>query len=192
MSAEIGSRKPRSDALQNRERLIAAAKDVLGQGGPAASLGAVARRADVGIGTLYRHFPTRENLFQAVYAHEVADLVRLAEDLRDDSDSIRALRTWMHAYVALVATKRGLLGALAVVPTDASKALYADLSGRLSVAVDGLLALGRSTGTLRSDVRADDLLLTMSAICYARPPEPGWEVQVRRLLDIFADGMRRT
>src|SRR5690242_8001374 len=81
MGADL--RKPRSDALRNRERLIEAAKEVLGQGGPDASLEAVARRAEVGIGTLYRHFPTRQALFKAVYRHEVEQLIRLAGKLED-------------------------------------------------------------------------------------------------------------
>ena len=183
-------RKPRSDALINRERLIEAAKEVLGLGGPDASLEAVARRAEVGIGTLYRHFPTREALFQAVYRHEVEQLIKLAGDLDDGHDPVEALRTWMHAYVGLVATKRGLLGALAVVVTEASKAMYAELSVRVTESVNALLVRAIAAGELRPDIRADDLLHAMFALCYARQPEAGWKAQVLRLLDIFIDGLR--
>jgi AcrR family transcriptional regulator len=183
-------RKPRSDAVKNRERLIEAAKEVLGKGGPDASLEAVARRADVGIGTLYRHFPTREALFQAVYRHEVEQLIKLADDLAGRGDPVEALRSWMHAYVGLVATKRGLLGALAVVVSESSKALYAELSVRVTAAVKVLLTRAVATGELRPDIRADDLLHTMFALCYARQPEAGWKEQVLRLLDIFIDGLR--
>jgi AcrR family transcriptional regulator len=185
----IDQRKPRSDGLRNRERLIEAAKEVLGQGGPGASLEAVARQAEVGIGTLYRHFPTREALFQAVYRHEVEQLIKLAADLEASADGLAALRAWLHAGVALVATKRGLLGALSVVPTDASKAMYTELSARLTQAVNDLLLKATATGALRADISADDLLRTMYALCYARQPEPGWDVQVKRLLDVFIDGL---
>ncbi|MDE3080817.1 MAG: TetR/AcrR family transcriptional regulator [Paracoccaceae bacterium] len=184
-------RKPRSDALKNRARLIEAAKEVLGRGGPEASLEAVAREAGVGIGTLYRHFPTREALFQAVYRHDVEDLLRLAEALDRPGGGVAALREWMHANVALVGTKRGLLGALAVVVGDDSKAMYSELSARILRAVDGLLQRAIAEGEVRADVSAEDLTQTFYALCYARPPEPGWEVQVRRLLDIFIDGLRR-
>ncbi|MBI1170487.1 TetR family transcriptional regulator [bacterium] len=183
-------RKPRSDGLRNRERLIDAAKTVLAQGGPGSSLEAVARHAEVGIGTLYRHFPTREALFQAVYRHEVEQLIRLADDLRDAPDGVEAFRDWMHANVALVATKRGLLGALSVVLTDESKAMYTEVSARLTQAVEALLRRAVDEGALRPDITADDLLRTMYALCYARQPEPGWEAQVLRLLDIFIDGLR--
>jgi AcrR family transcriptional regulator len=187
---KAGRRKPRSDAIENRERLIEAAKEVLGLGGPDASLEAVARRAEVGIGTLYRHFPTREALFQAVYRHEVEQLIRLAGDLQGAGDAVEALRAWMHAYVGLVATKRGLLGALAVVVSEESKAMYAELSLRVKASVETLLARAVLAGELRPDIRADDLLQTMFALCYARQPEAGWTAQVLRLLDIFIDGLR--
>jgi AcrR family transcriptional regulator len=174
----------------NRERLIEAAKEVLGQGGPAASLEAVARRAEVGIGTLYRHFPTREMLFQAVYRHEVEQLIALAGTLMDKDDEVGALRTWMHASVRLVATKRGLLGALSVVMTDASKAMYGEVSSRLAEAASGLIGRAITAGSLRADTTPDDLFQTMYALCYARQPEPGWEIPVLRTLDIFIDGLR--
>lgn len=187
---EEAARKPRSDALRNRERLIESAKIVLGPGGPAASLEGVARHAGVGIGTLYRHFPTREDLFQAVYRHEVEQLIRLANALRERSDAIEALRAWVHANVALVATKRGILGAMPVVLGEDSKAMYTELSSRMTAAVDELVQHAIAQGALRPDITAEDLLRTIYALCYARQPEPGWETQVLRLLDIFIDGLR--
>ncbi|OIQ64430.1 HTH-type transcriptional regulator MtrR [mine drainage metagenome] len=183
-------RKPRSDALKNRERLIEAAKEILGRGGPEASLEAVARRAGVGPGTLYRHFPTREALFQAVYRHDVDDILQLAAELDQPGGGVEALRAWMHANVALVATKRGLLGALAVVVTDESKAMYSEVSANITRAMDGLLQRAISEGAVRDDITAADLLQTFYALCYARQPEPGWKEQVLRLLDIFIDGLR--
>jgi len=181
-------RKPRADALRNRQRLVEAAKEILGQGGPEASLEAVAKAAGVGIGTLYRNFPTREALFQAVYRHEVEQLIALAEEL--EGDRVEAVRAWAHALIGLVATKRGLLGALAVVPTDASKAMYDELQVQMKAAVGGLISAGIAEGALRADAQAEDLLNTIYGLCYARPPEPGWEARVLRLIDIFIDGLR--
>src|ERR1700738_2121143 len=92
-------RKPRADAIRNRERVLEAAKVVFSAGGPEASLEAVARRAGVGIGTLYRHFPAREDLFEAVYRREVEQLSELAEQLRSAKDPVDALRRWLRSNV---------------------------------------------------------------------------------------------
>lgn len=185
------TRKPRADAQRNRARLVEAAKAVLGAGGPGASLEGVARHAGVGIGTLYRHFPTREDLFQAVYRHEVEQLIALAASLRDGGDDpVQALRDWVRANVALVATKRGFLGAMPVTVTEDSKAMYSELSARMNAAVHELVRKSIAQGLLRDDVTGEDLTRTIYALCYARPPEPGWEAQVLRLLDIFIDGLR--
>src|SRR5882762_3119898 len=90
-------RKPRADAVRNRERVLEAAKTVFSAGGPDASLEAVARRAGVGIGTLYRHFPTREDLFEAVYRREVQQLTELAEQLQNTPAPVDALRRWLRS-----------------------------------------------------------------------------------------------
>src|SRR6266851_9281961 len=95
-------RRPRADAVRNRERVLEAAKAVFSAGGPDASLDAVARRAGVGIGTLYRHFPTREALFEAVYRREVEHLADLAEQLKNEVAPAEALRHWMRSNVRFV------------------------------------------------------------------------------------------
>ncbi|PZX17763.1 TetR family transcriptional regulator [Palleronia aestuarii] len=187
---EDGKRKPRRDALENHARLITAARDVLGKGGPGASLEAVARQAGLGVGTLYRHFPHREALFHAVYRADLEQVVAGAEALEAHDDPLEGLRAWLHANVAVVETKRGLLGALSVALTEDARASYADLSQRLRLAVDRLLNQGAARGKLRADVRADDLIETMYAFCYAHPPGPDWRQQVLRRLDIFVDGLR--
>src|SRR6201982_642551 len=107
-------RKPRADAVRNRERVLEAAKAVFSAGGPDASLEAVAKRAGVGIGTLYRHFPTREALFEAVYRREVEQLGELAEQLKSEAAPVEALRLWLRANVEFVATKKGMAAALAL------------------------------------------------------------------------------
>src|SRR3979411_1311747 len=107
-------RRPRADAVRNRERVLEAAKAVVRAGGSDASLEAVAKRAGVGIGTLYRHFPTREALFEAVYRREVDQLSELAEQLKNAPEPVDALRRWLKANVELVATKKGMIAAPAL------------------------------------------------------------------------------
>src|SRR5664279_163811 len=114
-------RKPRADAIRNRERVLEAAKAVFSAGGPDASLEAVARRAGVGIGTLYRHFPTREALFEAVYRREVQQLGELAEQLKCEAAPVDALRRWLRSNVELVATKKGMTAALALAAHGSSE-----------------------------------------------------------------------
>ena len=189
--AEVRKRKPRSDAQKNRELLIEAAKEVLGRGGPNASLEAVARRAGVGIGTLYRHFPTREALFMAVFSRELDQLLATAEDLAEREDPLEAIRSWLHANVNLVETKRGMLGALSLVMTEDLKKGYTERSNLVLSAMDRLLEKGRSAGEIRDNVSAEDLVQTLYAICYARQPGPDWRENVLRVLDIFVDGLKR-
>src|ERR1700724_2917665 len=110
----IEKRKPRAGAIRNRERVLEAAKAVFSEGGPEASLEAVARRAGVGIGTLYRHFPTREALYEAVYRREVEQLVELAKHLKAEAAPVEALRRWLRSNVEFVATKKGMATARAL------------------------------------------------------------------------------
>jgi AcrR family transcriptional regulator len=185
---EKNMRKPRSDALRNRERLLEAAKVVFGSGGPEASLEAVARQADVGIGTLYRHFPTREALFEAVYRHEVEQLGELAERLKDEPSPVEALRQWLHSTVAFVATKKGMMAALAIV-YNADSELTAYSSARLTASIGALLSRAVEAGEIRTDVNADDLLRAMIGMCMLHD-QPGWQDSVVRLLDVLVDGLR--
>src|SRR3979409_2225894 len=120
-------RKPRADAIRNHERVLEAAKAVFSAGGPDASLEAVARRAGVGIGTLYRHFPTREALFEAVYRREVQQLGELADALKREASPVDALRRWLRSNVEFIATKKGMSAALALA-AHVSSELYAHTS----------------------------------------------------------------
>ena len=182
------SRKPRADARRNRDRLLEAAKSVFSSGGPDASLEAVARTAGVGIGTLYRHFPTREALFEAVYRHEVQQLADLAERLKRQKRPIEALRQWLHSIVRFVATKKGMSTALAFVVAKDSD-LVSDSSDRLMRAIGLLLEQAIAAGEIRCDVSAEDLLRAIVGMCYAHE-QPGWQKNVLRLVDIFVDGLR--
>jgi AcrR family transcriptional regulator len=185
----VESRKPRADAIRNRERVLEAAKAVFSQGGPEASLEAVARHAGVGIGTLYRHFPTREALFEAVYRREVDQLVELAENLKGTTTPVEALRSWLRAGVEFMATKKGMSAALAVI-VHGSSDLVAYSLDRLTGAIGDLLKRAASAGEIRGDLDPEDILRTLVGMCYAHD-RPGWQEKVLRLVDVFIDGLRR-
>jgi AcrR family transcriptional regulator len=180
-------RKPRADAVRNRERVLEAAKAVFSAGGPDASLEAVAKRAGVGIGTLYRHFPTREALFEAVYRREVEQLGELAEQLKSEAAPVDALRRWLRSNVEFVATKKGMSAALALAAHGSS-----DLStysfDRLTKAVGALLDRAVAAGEIRADISPEDVLRALVGMCYLHD-QPGWQTSVLRLLDVFVDGL---
>jgi AcrR family transcriptional regulator len=184
------TRKPRADSVRNRERVLEAAKAVFAAGGPEASLEAVARQAGVGVGTLYRHFPTRQTLFEAVYRREVEQLVELAEQLGTDLPPLAALRRWMRANVEFVATKKGMSAALAVA-VHASSDLTAYSMDRLGRALETLLQRAVKAGVIRDDIGPEDILRTIVGLCYTHD-KPGWQSNVLRLVDVFVDGMRRS
>ena len=181
-------RKPRADAVRNRERVLEAAKTVFSAGGPDASLEAVARRAGVGIGTLYRHFPTREALFEAVYRREVEQLGELSEQLKSEPQPVEALRKWLRSTVEFVATKKGMTAALALAAHGKSSELIAFSFDRLTRAVGALLARAVAAGEIRADVSPEDLLRALIGMCYLHD-QTGWQSSVIRLLDIFIDGL---
>ncbi|WP_018316939.1 MULTISPECIES: TetR/AcrR family transcriptional regulator [unclassified Bradyrhizobium] len=182
------TRKPRADAVRNRERVLEAAKAVFNAGGPEASLEAVAKRAGVGIGTLYRHFPTREDLFEAVYRREVGQLSELAEHLRTAKDPVEALRRWLRSAVEFVATKKGMSAALALAYQSSSELAVFSME-RLTKAIGSLLARAVAAGQMRADISPEDLLRAFFGMCYMHD-QPGWQASVLRLLDVFVDGLR--
>lgn len=187
-------RKPRADSIRNRDRLLEAATQIFSTGGPQASLEAVARQAGVGIGTLYRHFPTREALFEAVYRHEVDHLADLAEQLAGDAgrsggDPVEALRKWLQANVRLVATKKGMIEALQLVAHGSSE-LKAYSFERLTKAIGLLLERAIVAGRIRADVPPEDLLRTLFGIFYSQSAAD-WQPNALRLVDVFVDGLAR-
>lgn len=182
------TRKPRADAVRNRERVLEAAKVVFNAGGPEASLEAVAKRAGVGIGTLYRHFPTREDLFEAVYRREVEQLSELAEQLKNAKDPVDALRRWLRSNVEFVATKKGMSAALALT-FQSSSDLAAFSMDRLTKAIGSLLDRAVAAGEMRGDVSPEDLLRALVGMCYMHD-QAGWQSSVLRMLDVFVDGLR--
>jgi AcrR family transcriptional regulator len=181
------TRRPRADAVHNRERVLEAAKAVFSAGGPDASLEAVARSAGVGIGTLYRHFPTREALFEAVYRREVEQLADLAEQLKTAVGPAEALRRWLRSNVEFVATKKGMAKALALAAYGHSE-LTAYSFDRLTKAVGVLLDRAAVAGELRAEISPEDLLRALVGMCYMHD-QPGWQASVLRLLEVFVDGL---
>jgi AcrR family transcriptional regulator len=182
------TRKPRADAVRNRDRVLEAAKAVFSAGGPDASLEAVARTAGVGIGTLYRHFPTREALFEAVYRREVQQLADLALQLKDEAEPVEALRRWMRSNVEFVATKKGMSAALALAAYK-NPDLYSFSFDQLTKAVGGLLDRAIAAGEIRNDIGPEDLFRALVGMCYMHD-QPGWQASVLRLVDVFVDGLR--
>jgi AcrR family transcriptional regulator len=182
------TRKPRADAIRNRERVLEAAKAVFSNGGPEASLEAVAKTAGVGIGTLYRHFPTREALFEAVYRREVQQLADLARQLKDQPDAVEALRYWMRCNVEFVATKKGMSAALAL-GAFKNPELYSSSYDQLTKSVGELLDRAIAAGEIRDDISPEDVLRALVGMCYMRD-QPGWQASVLRLVDVFVDGLR--
>lgn len=178
----------RADARRNRDRLLEVAAETLTKDVDV-PLETIAERAGVGIGTLYRHFPNRDALVEAVYRHEVEALCDAAPLLvADGRPALEGFREWVDRFVHYAATKRGLGGALrAAVGSDAP--LFAETRARLLGALTALLDACRAEGSVRSDVDAQDVMLAMSAV-WIVPDGPQWDAQVRRLLDLVVDGLR--
>ena len=168
--------------------MIEAARRVFSAGGPEASLEAVAKTAGVGIGTLYRHFPTREALFEAVYRRQVQQLADLAKRLEEEAAPIEALRQWMRSFVKFVATKKGMSTALAFAVAKDSD-LFSYSSDLLTRAVAELLRRAGAAGEIRNDISPEDLLRALVGMCYTHD-QPGWQKNVLRLVDVFVDGLR--
>lgn len=182
-------RKLRSDSVRNRQRLLEAATEIFSAGAAKASLEAVARKADVGIGTLYRHFPTREALFEAVYRHEVDLLSELAERLdQENCEPVEALRRWLHANIRLMATKKGMVEALQLAAMSNSE-LKAYTYERMVGALDALLQRAVKARAIRADLSGEDLLRTLVGIFYAQQHE-SWQQTALKIIDILIEGMR--
>ncbi len=182
------ARPLRADAQRNRDRLLEVAVQAYSHDGPDVPLEQIAKQAGVGIGTLYRHFPTREALVEAAYRSELGKLCDGVTDLLATQPPALALREWMEHFVEYMTTKRGMSDALRAVIASGGNP-YEQSRARLLGALTTLLGAGASAGTIRSDVEPADVLASLSGVSLAAG-EPAQRDQARRILDLLLDGLR--
>ncbi|MGC0366519.1 AcrR family transcriptional regulator [Rhodococcus sp. 27YEA15] len=184
-----GGRPLRADAQRNRDRLLTSAVRMFSEHGPDVPLDAVAKDAGVGIGTLYRNFPTRENLIEAAYRNELTHVCEQANRLLTTKNPPAvALRMWMDQFIDYMTTKAGMGDALRAV-IAAGGDPYSSSRARLGEAVTLLLRASTKAGSIRSDVDPDDILLSLSGIALAAGA-PEQRAQADRMLDLLMDGLR--
>ena len=185
---ELETRAPRADATRNRDQLLKAASRVFVSADTEPSMRAIAREAGVGIATLYRHFPTRESLVEAVYRDQVAGLTAGARELLAQLPPPAALRRWMDLFGDWIATKNGMLDTLLAM-IESGEIAHAQTQTELLAAIDDILNAGRVTGELRVDVTAEDIAASLIGIfTVARPREH--DARASRLLNLLMDGLR--
>ncbi|MGY5035710.1 TetR/AcrR family transcriptional regulator [Streptomyces sp. 900116325] len=178
----VAARRPRrADARRNYDALLLAAREAFAAHGADASLEDIARRAGVGIGTLYRNFPSRTELFEAVYADEVDALCRVADEVAE-APPWQALTTWLRRFVDYMATKRAIREAM-----DTQSAVFTSCRASMYEAGTPLLARAQTAGEVRTDMTFDDLIRMVAGITGATYPEPG---QRDHILKIALDGVR--
>jgi AcrR family transcriptional regulator len=178
----------RSDARRNRDAILAAALQAL-TASPDASLNAIAKRAGVANATLYRHFPTREELVLATYQHEVQRLVGAADSLLHEQTPIEALRSWVRRLASYAVTKHGLADALRKATTPGSDLSSSDTYGAIVAALDRLLQANIAAGTLRPGLNADDVILALAGL-WQLDPAGDWRGQADRVYDIVLTGLQ--
>jgi AcrR family transcriptional regulator len=182
------ARKPRTDAQQNRERILEIAKAAFARCGVNASLDEIATQASVGAGTLYRHFPTRQALLEAVYRSEVEKLAAAEREFAARMSPIEALRAWMLLFVDYIAAKQIIAPALNSMVGGSSK-LFEGTRAQLEGAINALVKRAIRSGDVRKDLEPFDLLRALIGVCnVASTPE--WKQSARRLVDILITGSR--
>ncbi|HUE27707.1 MAG TPA: helix-turn-helix domain-containing protein [Solirubrobacteraceae bacterium] len=179
------SRPKRADARRNYDKVIAAAREAFGEGGSSASLEEIARRAGVGIGTLYRHFPTRQALLEAVYVDEVEGLCRSAEGLAE-LPPWEALVGWLHGFVGYLATKQALAHEL-LNYVDRDAPVFRTCRGALWAAGEPLLQRAQEARAVRADTNLSEIIQMVGGIAKIPGTDPG---QIDHILDIALDGLR--
>jgi AcrR family transcriptional regulator len=186
--AEAETRAARADATRNREQLLAVATRVFMSADIEPSMRAIAREAGVGIATLYRHFPTRESLVDAVYRDQVARLTTGAHELLGQLPPAAAMRRWMDLFGDWIATKNGMLDTLLSM-IQSGEIAHAHTRTELLTAITTILDAGRLVGDLRPDVTAEDIAATLIGI-FTVAPKPEREANASRLLNLLMDGLR--
>lgn len=183
-------RKPRTDAQRNRERILEVAKEAFTRSGANASLDDIAKDARVGAGTLYRHFPTRDALIEAVYRTEVEKLAAAERKFAESLSPIEALRAWMLLFVDYIATKQIIAPALNTFVGGPSK-LYEGSRAQIQGAIDALVKRAIKSGDIRKDLDPFDLLRALVGVSNVAST-PDWQQSARRLVDILITGSRPT
>lgn len=184
------ARRPRADSVRNRQRLVAAAKTVFATKGASTSLDQVAREAGVGIGTLYRHFPTRDELIRAVYEQETDTLMAAAVTLRQTQDPLEALHAWLLQFVDFLEAKRGMMDVLSTL-IGGPEALYSGTSDRLADAIGALMANAVKAGEIESGIEPLDLLRAIGGVANLTPGD-NWRRSAAQMIDVMLKGMRTT
>ena len=181
-------RKPRTDALRNRERILEVAKGAFTQHGANASLDEIAKHAGVGAGTLYRHFPTRDALIEAVYRSEVEKLAAAGHKFAAEKPPIEALRGWMLLFVDYIAEKHIIAPALNTFVGGPSK-LYESSRAQVTGAIEALVKRAIKSGDVRKDLEPFDLLRALIGVSNVASA-PDWQQSAKRLVDILILGSR--
>lgn len=181
-------RKPRTDAQQNRQRILEVAKGAFARHGPNTSLDDIAKEAGVGPGTLYRHFPTRDALLEAVYHTEVEKLAAAERELSGKLPPVEALRAWMLLFVDYIAAKHIIAPALNTLVGGPSK-LYEGSRAQVAGAIDSLVKRAIESGNIRKDLEPFDLLRALIGVSNIASG-PDWQESARRLVDILITGSR--
>jgi AcrR family transcriptional regulator len=181
-------RKPRADAQRNRERILEIAKEAFARHGANASLDEIARRVGVGPGTLYRHFPTRAELLQAVYRAELEKLAAAEQRLSQTMAPAEALRAWLLLFVDAIAAKQLIAPALNTLLGDPKKVFEASYA-KMHQAIRALVKRGVEGGEIRSDLDPVDLLRALVGVSNVSSG-PDWQPSARRLVDILIVGSR--
>jgi AcrR family transcriptional regulator len=180
----------RSDARRNRDAILAAALEAMTESSDA-SLNAIAKRAGVANATLYRHFPTREELILTVYQHEVQRLVDSADSLLQEQAPIDALRSWVEGLARYAVTKHGLADALRMATTPGSDLSSTGVYVAIVAALDRLLQANISAGTLRPGLDPEDVILALAGL-WQLDPASDWRAQAERIYDIVLSGLQRS
>jgi AcrR family transcriptional regulator len=181
-------RKPRTDAQRNRARILEVAKGAFTRSGATASLDDIATQAGVGPGTLYRHFPTRDALLEAVYRTEVEKLAAAERKFAESMPPMEALRAWMLLFVEYIATKKIIAPALNAAVGGHSKVIEASYAP-IHEAIHALVKRAIKSGDIRKDLDPVDLLRALIGVAYMSA-SPDWQQSARRLVDILISGSR--
>jgi AcrR family transcriptional regulator len=187
-SPEFTDRKPRADAQRNRERILEVAKEEFTHAGANASLEEIAKKAAVGPGTLYRHFPTREELLVAVYRSEMEKLAAAERTFADSMFSVEALRAWLLLFVDAVETKQIIAPVLNTLVGDPKKVFEASYA-QIHEALRALVKRAIKSGDIRKDLDPIDLLRAIVGVANVSA-SPDWQQSARRLVDILIAGAR--